>query len=395
MSGGGAGAPANTTSTVTTSTIPTYAQPYAKAMMGGALKQAFNVDDKGNITSAKAYSPFTAMSDADYNAAIGQASKAVAGFDPLQEQAFTGIAGLQLPGGYANADANTAQAIQRAGDVSGRYSGLSEGAGTGALGIGALGMQAGMGYGQQATDANAVQAYMNPYLKDALAPGLQQLQQQMGIKGAAQQGAATSSGAFGGSRAALANALNTQAGNLAQQQMIGQGYQNAYDTAQRNMQMASQLGMQGAGMGLQGIQQALAGYGLAGQLGLEGTRQQMAGAAQQGALAGQELQGQEGIYGLQMQAGGMKQQQAQNIRNQAMQDYMAAQQYPYQQYSFLSNILRGLPMSSSTSQTYQAAPSGMSQVAGLGLGAAGLAKTAGMFANGGIVDLAMADALRG
>jgi len=40
----------------------------------------------------------------------------------------------------------------------------------------------------------------NPYIAQSLAPQLQQLGQQFGLKGAQEQGAATSAGAFGGSR---------------------------------------------------------------------------------------------------------------------------------------------------------------------------------------------------
>ena len=121
---------------------------------------------------------------------------------------------------------------------------------------------------------------------------------------------------------------------------------------------------------------ALQGYNQQGQLGLAGTQQQLAGAAQQGALAGQELQGQEGILQLQQQAGGVQQQQNQNIINQAMSDYNTAQQYPWQMYSNLSNILRGMPMSNTTTQNYTASPNPASQAAGLGVAGLALASKA-------------------
>ena len=408
----GAGAPANTTSSVTTTSIPDYAKPYAKAMMGGALSQAFNVDPKtGQILNTRPYTPFTALNSTDYATAMGQADKGVAGFTPLQDQAFQGIAGLQTPEQYQQAMGATTDAMNRAKDVSQeaaagsaaagkQFSGDLSGAGQqaadigqGGLGYGALGAQQGLSYGQNATDANAVQAYMNPYLQASLAPGLQQLQQQMGIQGANQQSAAASSGAFGGSRSALANSLNTQAGNLAQQSMIGQGYSNAYNTAQQNMQQASQLGMQGSQIGLQGIQQALAGQGLninalndagnialqgynqQGQIGLAGTGQALTGANQLAAIGGKQLADQEGILGLQQQVGGTQQQQEQNRINQASQDYTTAQQTPYDRYAFLSNMLRGLPMGNTgTTQNYTASPNRLSQVAGLGVAGLGAAK---------------------
>ena len=56
--GSGGGAPANTTSQVTTSNIPDYMKPYAKAMLGGAMGQAFQTDSKGNITGTRPYVPY-------------------------------------------------------------------------------------------------------------------------------------------------------------------------------------------------------------------------------------------------------------------------------------------------------------------------------------------------
>jgi hypothetical protein len=59
------------------------------------------------------------------------------------------------------------------------------------------------------------------------------------------------------------------------------------------------------------------------------------------------------------------------------------------QLGFMSNMLRGLPMQAQTTQGYQAAPSTLSQVAGIGtagIGAFGLGKAVGAFKQGGQVD---------
>lgn len=392
MSGGGAGTSADTTSRVTTSNIPDYMKPYAKAMLGGAMSQAFNVDKKGNVLGTKPYSPFTSINQGDYNTAIGQADRAVADFSGLQNQAFGSAGNLQLPGQYGQATDYSNQSGAGSLGIAGTAPGLSntalgyggQGAGYGAeaAGMADLGYNAGADYAAQATDPGSVQAYMNPYIEASLAPQLQLLNQQTGIRGAQQQSAATSAGAFGGSRSALANALNQQAGNLASQQAIGQGYNQAYDQAMKSMQYGSGLGIQGlqagtqaqlagiqgAGMGLQGLQGAIG----AGQLGLQGYGQANQTAGTLANIGQQQLQGQQGIIGLQSQLGGMQQQQQQNVINQAMQDYNMAQQYPYQQYSFLSNLIRGLPMQSTTQQNYQAAPNPMSTLGGLGIAGAGI-----------------------
>ena len=159
------------------------------------------------------------------------------------------------------------------------------------LGVGMTGMQAGLGYGQGAQNPYAVQGYMNPYLQASLQPQLQEMQRQYGISGAQGQSNATKAGAFGGSREALIFAENQRNKNIAMNQAIGQGYNTAYDVANRNMQAAASLGMQGAGVGLQGLQGANQNYltGLQGaQTGLQGVNTQLAGTAQgmQGAQVG-------------------------------------------------------------------------------------------------------------
>ena len=143
-------------------------------------------------------------------------------------------------------------------------------------------------------------------------------------------------------------AENARNKNTAMNQAIGQGYNNAFQSAQQAQQYGAGLGLQGAQAGITGGQ-ALANMG------------------------GQELQAQQGIYGLQNQYGAQQQAQQQNIINQAIQNYATAQQYPQQQLAFMNAQIRGLPLQTMTTQGYQAAPSSVSQIAGLGTaGIAGL-----------------------
>jgi hypothetical protein len=143
-------------------------------------------------------------------------------------------------------------------------------------------------------------------------------------------------------------AENARTKNMAMNQAIGQGYNNAFQSAQQAQQYGAGLGLQGAQAGIQG----------AGQL---------------ANIGGQGLQAEQGIYGLQSQMGAQQQGQQQNIINQAIQNYATAQQYPQQQLAFMNAQIRGLPLQTMTTQGYQAAPSTVSQVAGLGTaGIAGL-----------------------
>ena len=315
--GGGSAPPASPTNTTVQNTnIPDYAQPYVESMLGATQQQLFNTstDASGNvnITGIKPYQPYSS-NPSDY----------VAGFSPLQQQAQQGAANLQLPGQL--------------------------GAATGAAATGTMqALSAGQNLQGQLTNPNAMAQYMNPYLQNTLAPSMQLLNQQYGQQAAQEQGQATQANAFGGSREALMGGLNQQNQMLAQNQLVGNAYNQAYQNAQGQAANVANLGLQGAQAGISG----------AGQL---------------GSLGGQQLQEQQGILSAQNAAGAQQQAQQQQIINQGIQNYAVAQQYPEQQLAFMNAQLRGLPLQSSTVQQYQAAPSAISQAAGLGTaGIAGL-----------------------
>jgi hypothetical protein len=105
---------------------------------------------------------------------------------------------------------------------------------------------------------------------------------------------------------------------------------------------------------------------------------------------GQNQYGQQmGINQLQAQYGGQQQALQQQGLTQAYQDFVNQQNYPYKQLGFMSDMIRGLPLGQqSTAQIYQPPGSVAGQIAGLGVGAlglTGLAKQAGVFAEGGEV----------
>ena len=134
-------------------------------------------------------------------------------------------------------------------------------------------------------------------------------------------------------------------------------------TRMQAQQLAEQSKQYGAGLGLQGLQTAMTGAGQLGNLGQAQFNQQQAAINMRG------------------QMGGMQQQQTQNILNQQYQDFLNYQNQPYKQIGFMSDILRGAPMTQTGSSVYQQPPSLLSQVAGAGIAAKG----AGVFAKGGIV----------
>ena len=378
--GGGGGGPQ--VSTTNTANIPEYAKPYVENMLGSAQTQIYNDD----MTTFRPYTPFSKDPNdymASYSPMQQSAQQGAANLQtPGQFGAATNLTGQAALGSLGAADQSTglqqqalgygqagslyggagaeygaqgaqqaAQAAQQAAlgagqygaqgnraagqaaGLSSLYGNLGSQAGQQAAGLsnmyGGLGAQTGLGYGQQAQDPSAVQGFMNPYIQASLQPQLAEMERQYGISGAQQQSQAAKSNAFGGSREALMAAENQRNKNMAMNQVIGQGYNQAFNNAQQQMAQAAQLGMQGTAQGLQGAgqagSQAMQGYGMgltganqagnlrlqgaqtglqgvgqqlaAGNLGLAGTAQGMQGAGlgMQGAQSG--MQGVQGAIG--------------------------------------------------------------------------------------------------
>jgi hypothetical protein len=254
------------------------------------------------------------------------------------------------------------------------------GADVGAQGIGIgqagmnYGMNAGQNYANQATSPQSMGAYMNPYIQQSLAPQLQLLNQQQQLGAQDINARAAGQGAFGGNRATLAQGLNAQNYALAGQQAIGQGYNEAFRNAQQAQQFGANLGLQGAmqgtSAGLAGLDTGMRGVGL-GLQGVQGAQQGYTGATQAGAALG-NIGAQQGQY---------------ELAKMALQNQIANQQYnqPYQNLQFMQGMMSGLPISSQTTQGYQAPPNMLSQIGGLGttaLGAYGLANKSGLLDKG-------------
>jgi hypothetical protein len=338
-SGGPSPSPQQSTSYNTN--IPEYAKPYVTNMLEATQKQIYEgtpTEGGGfDITGFKPYKPYSSNVN-DY----------FAGFSPMQQQAQQATGRLQVPGQYDQATQMTGMA------------------GLGSLGL--AGQMAGTGqdFAQQAQDPNAMRGYMSPYMQNVVDYQKSQALRdyQMGQPMMARQ--AIGQGAFGGNRLAIQQA-EAQRGLMSQLQGISAtGSQKAFEDAQRQQQFGANLGLQGRQAALQGVNQ----FG------------QMAG--QLGQLGGAQLGAQKDIIGLQNQMGAQQQTMEQNKINQAIQDFATQQQYPMMQLGFASNMLRGLPLQATTTQSYQAMPSQLNQNLGLLAGAAG-AKQAGLFAEGGTI----------
>ena len=289
---GGDDEPQPTQQTVSSTEVPAYARPYVERMLGK--------------TEALAGTPYQRYQ-----------GERIAGFTPLQNQAFQGVANLQ-----------PAQQLGTATQMGG-IAGLQ-------------GMMAGSQYAQQATNPNAMQAYMSPYIQNALDPQLREAARMSAMEGQRQQAQAVQAGAFGGSRQGIVEAERQR--NLAQQQqdIYGRGMQTAFEQAQRAQQFGADLGLRGAATGLQAASTL-------GQLGMSQFGQQK-----------DILQGQ-------LSAGEQQRALEQQRLSQHYQDFQNQRQHPFQMLAFQSDMLRGLPLSQQAQTMYQAPPSALSQLGGLGL----------------------------
>ena len=383
--GGGGGAPTQATSYQTN--VPEYAKPYVTNMLEATQQQLFNMDG-GGISGFKPYQPYSS----DVN-------NYVAGFSPMQQSAQRGIAGLQTPGQFADASNMTQQAGLAS--LNAQYNPMGagynqvRGAQTRAAQMGnapmsqaAMGsaqdmqaatgsaqdMQAAQMGGSPQAQAAAMQAaqlsntplaqasqfggpqnvsaqnvgtqdytgqnvsnYMNPYLKGALDPQLAEVQRQYDITGAQQKSGAAKSGAFGGSREALMAAENQRNAGLAKNQIIGQGYNQAFQNAQQqfNTQQQANLQAQQANQGAN-LQAGLANQNMGYNTGLQNAQlQQQANLANQGLLGQYGLQ--QGQFGQAANQFNAANQQQANLANQALMGQYGMQQGQFNQAANQAN----------------------------------------------------------
>lgn len=318
-----------------------------------------------------------ALTDTSANPYMQYQGERNAQFSPLQNQSYENAALMQTSPQLKDATAMAGEAGLGALNTSFTYNPYQtqQFTGTNTLpGYDASGkFQAGTG---------AVGQYMSPYMDTVVARQQADAQHQADIARQAQGAQAARAGAFGGSGNMLVNnQLNAQ---LARQKgdIQATGLQNAFQNAQQQFnqsqaqnlagaQLNAQQGQFGAGLGLQGLQTALTSANTLGQLGQNQYQQNM------------------GVNALQNQYGLQQQAQMQKDIDTKYGDFQNYQNYPYKQLGFMSDIVRGVPLTQTGSSVYQAPPSTAQTVASLGLGAAGVSKLWGG-ANGGLAQ-AMAE----
>jgi len=297
--GGGGGGPQETTSTVTQTNLPEYAQPYFERLL--------------TRTEQESTTPYTTYGGQRF-----------AEFDPYQELAFTGAAGM--------AAAGTPWQMQQASDITSK-----------------------VGYQDPTAQMTAedVTSYMNPYQQSVIDIEKREAQRQADRTRSNLGMQAATSGGLGGYREGIEQAeLNRNAAQL-QADIQARGSQRGYDMARQGWESD--------------------------RLARAQQMQQRLGAAQQ--LGGLGLSGQQAeIQRLQQlgQAGAARQAQQQGIYDLGYQQFQDQLAYPRQQLGFYSQILRGLPVQPGTQVSqYLPRPSTAQNILGLGLGGLGLYQALG------------------
>jgi hypothetical protein len=278
-----------------------------------------------------------ALTDINANPYQAYGGQRMQDFTPMQQKAFEGVGNMQV-----------------APEI-GAGSNLAALSGLGSLG-------AGSNYMNMATDPRATQAFMSPYMQNVVDVQKQEATRDYEKGLGALNARAVGSGAFGGTRAALERSeagrnLGSQLANIQ-----AQGSQNAFQSAQQAQQY-------GAGLGLQGMGQGIQAASTLGQLGQTGYGQRM------------------GILGEQQKVGAVQQAQGQQALDTQYQDFLKQKNYPYTQLAFMSDMLRGLPLSQSSQQIYTAPPNAASQLGGLGMAGLGIYGMSGGFKkDGGVIN---------
>ena len=288
--------------------------------------------------------------------------------------------------------------------------------------------------GPQAFTGSAVQEYMNPYMQNVVDVQKREAQRQADLSASRRAGQAAQAGAFGGSRMGLENAMANretqqlmsdiqstgssaayqQAAAQFNQQQQGQmqaalanqaagmnvGQQNlAARLGVQQLGMQAQLANQSAGMQAQQMREASRQYGYGQQMnaaqlgaqygmsaqqaaeqsrqfganyGLQSIQQQLAASQALGQLGQTQFGQQKDILQGQASMGAQQQALEQRRLDQQYQDFAAQRQHPYTQLAFMSDMLRGLPLSESAQTMYEASPSMISQYGGLALAGYGM-----------------------
>jgi hypothetical protein len=321
-----------------TSNIPAWAQPFAEKILGfGAA-----------LTYPK-FNPQTGKYETGFQPYQGEL---VAGLSPLQQQAMGDLSRMQVSPQTSQATGFTGLAALQAQDLA-RYRPL----------------QQQQYYQSPFMQQGGLDPYMSPYMQGVVEEQKKQAIQDYGRQLPGMSAMAARAGAKGGTREALMQSEARRGLNEQLQNIQATGLQNAFQQAsQQAMADAAtraQFGVSGTQLGEQSRQ-----FGAG--LGMQGLQQQLAAAGQLGQLGQQQFQQESGILSAQLGAGAQQQGLKQQMLSSDYQRFIDEMTYPYKQLEFMSNLVRGIPSTDRTFNTYTAPPSTLGMLTGLSGGLGGL-----------------------
>ena len=228
------------------------------------------------------------------------------------------------------------------------------------------GAQGMFGQGASAVTPGQIQAYINPYVTQALDPAARRLREETQRQQMANAATAAQTGSFGGSRQAVLQGITNR--NLSEgiSDLYAKGYGSAYESAlkaageDRKRQIQAGQGMTNMAKASTGAADSIRNIGLA----------EITGAATRQTLGAADVASQLGV-------GALERGVDQSALDIAYSDFLKEQYYPKEQLTFMSGILQGAPYPVTTytqaTAPGQQGPSGFSQLLGFGLNAASVA----------------------
>lgn len=322
-SGGGGGG--NTTATTYTSSLPEYAEPFFKDVMGRAQGASLTPYQQYGGERVAGFSPYqqtsqaltaqTAMAGTPEAMQLGQQTGALtagrlAGYDYQPSQLdYMGVSGPQL----TQYQMGPAQQVQ-AGQIGYERVDPNSVAGYERITANQLGQQL------SAADTDTVSRFMSPYMQNVVDVEKQAAARDYQIAEQARRAQAATAGAFGGSRHGVMEA-EAQRGLMSQLQGIQtKGTQSAFETAQRALEAERAAEMQ---RGTTNIQTALEAARANQQAGLTAGQYGL-----QAALANQQAgltSGQQNLQSM-MEAQRLNQQAGLTVGQQNLQSLLSTQQ---------------------------------------------------------------------
>ena len=250
----------------TSTSVPTYAQPFYEEIMRQAAKQTYTTDAGGAVTGVRPYVPYTAERVAGFTPQQLAVQQATAGLTTptqfaqagQQLQGVSGIAGLAAPTGLQQALGYTPTTVgaQQIGGISGISApsvGTPQQVGAQQIGAATIGAPTSITTGQFTAPGTAA-AYMSPYQQQVTDIATREAQRQAQIQRASQAMGAIGRGTFGGGRQALIQGETDRATQQLLADIQAKGGQAAFEQAQQAFQADQARALQ--------AQQANVQYGL-------------------------------------------------------------------------------------------------------------------------------------